>query len=126
MLVSLEGSDELPLTINEEPNIATIMVNFLIMNTPLTYNAILERLTLNALKVATSTYRMVKFSIRGRGTCYIRRYQYNSRKCYATYLKDKSIPLESFTNSLPRPKKERLNHLFSHLRTTELRVSYEQ
>lgn len=50
------------MTMRKVPNKATIMVNFLVMKTPSTYNTIIGKLIVNALKVATWTYHlMVKF-----------------------------------------------------------------
>ncbi|GMN63866.1 hypothetical protein TIFTF001_032958 [Ficus carica] len=48
----------LPITIDDGPEKATQMVEFLIADKPSVYNAILGRLTLNALKVVISTYHL--------------------------------------------------------------------
>lgn len=59
---------ELPLTMGEAPNRFTVLVNFLAIKSPSAYNAILGKPTLNALRVATSTYHlMIKFSTKSGG-----------------------------------------------------------
>ena len=56
------GSIDLPITIGTSPCQITLMVTFLIVQCPSTYNAIIGRPTLNNLRAVTSTYHLkVKF-----------------------------------------------------------------
>jgi hypothetical protein len=48
-------SIELPVTAGEHLRQKTIMVKFLLIDRPLAYNVILKRMTLNELRVVTST-----------------------------------------------------------------------
>lgn len=60
--IFLDGSTELLLTMGDFSNRPIVMVNFLVMKTLSTYNAIIGRPTLNALMATTSTYHlMMKF-----------------------------------------------------------------
>lgn len=54
-----EGIITLPLTIGNEPVSRTIMINFMIVKISITYNAILGRSNLNALRVVVSTYHLL-------------------------------------------------------------------
>ena len=56
------GSIDLPLTAGTSPCQITLMVTFLVVQCPSTYNAIIGRPTLNNLRAVTSTYHLkVKF-----------------------------------------------------------------
>lgn len=53
----------LPITIREGPRTKTVMITFMVVNLPSTYNIILSLLTLNKMKAVVSTYhRAMKFS----------------------------------------------------------------
>lgn len=49
---------ELLVTTGNHPNQAMTFINFLVVNTPSVYNVIIGCLTLNALRVVTSTYHL--------------------------------------------------------------------
>jgi hypothetical protein len=56
------GSIELPVTTEDYPTTKIIMVNFLLIDRPSAYNAILRRTALNDLKAITSTPHLkIKF-----------------------------------------------------------------
>ncbi|GMN33966.1 hypothetical protein TIFTF001_044856, partial [Ficus carica] len=60
--VRAEGVITLPVTMGEDLAQITRMVNFLVVNRPSVYNAIIGRPTLNAMRAVTSTYHlMMKF-----------------------------------------------------------------
>ncbi|RWV78923.1 hypothetical protein GW17_00060019 [Ensete ventricosum] len=52
----------LTVTISEEPQAKTLMVTFMVVNLTSTYNAIIDRSTLNKLRTVVSTFnRSMKF-----------------------------------------------------------------
>jgi hypothetical protein len=58
------GIIPLPVIAETTPRLSTIMVDFLVVDRPSAYNAIIDRLTLNKLRATTSTYHlMMKFLI---------------------------------------------------------------
>ncbi|RWV84304.1 hypothetical protein GW17_00053992 [Ensete ventricosum] len=50
------GITTLPVSIMEEPRTKTLMVPFMVVKLPSTYNAIIDRPTLNKLRAAVLTY----------------------------------------------------------------------
>ncbi|KAL2237797.1 UNVERIFIED_CONTAM: hypothetical protein Sindi_0971400 [Sesamum indicum] len=52
------GKIELPVSMGEEPKRKTLMVKFLVVDTPFTYNVILGRPGLNSFRAVISTYHM--------------------------------------------------------------------
>ncbi|XP_065008039.1 uncharacterized protein LOC135638687 [Musa acuminata AAA Group] len=100
--ISPLGTTVLPITIGEEPRAKTIMTTFMVVNLPSAYNVILDRPTLNKIKVVVSTYhRAIKFltSTGIRGT---RSDPGESRRCYlaAVTLRGKLRPTQ-----VPDPRK---------------------
>ncbi|XP_020554491.1 uncharacterized protein LOC110013115 [Sesamum indicum] len=85
--VSSLGTIELPVSMGEEPKRKTLMVKFLVVDTPFTYNVILGRLGLNSFRAVISTYHMkMKFPMEyeiGEVLCD----QKEARKCYNLSLK---------------------------------------
>ena len=58
------GVISLPMTVGDYPRQPCVMVNFLVINQPLAFNAVLDRPSLRALKAITSIYHMLmKFPI---------------------------------------------------------------
>jgi hypothetical protein len=56
------GIISLPMTVGTTPRLSTVMVDFLVVDRPSAYNAIIGRPTLNKLRATTSTYHiMMKF-----------------------------------------------------------------
>jgi hypothetical protein len=81
------GIIPLPVTAGTAPQLATVMVDFLVIDRPSTYNAIVGRPALNKLKAATSTYHlMMKFPTE-EGVGIVRGDQLAARKCYNTSMK---------------------------------------
>ncbi|KAL0400151.1 UNVERIFIED_CONTAM: hypothetical protein Sradi_2358400 [Sesamum radiatum] len=56
--VASMGTINLPVSMGEEPRRKTMMVRFLVVDTPFAYNVILGRLGLNAFKAVVSTYHL--------------------------------------------------------------------
>ena len=83
----VEGTIQLPVTIGQEPNEATQMLNFLVIKAASTYNAILGRTGLHAFKAIASSYHMkVKFPTRN-GVGEQRGDQKMARSCYVAALR---------------------------------------
>jgi hypothetical protein len=81
------GIIPLPVTAGTTPQLATMMVDFLVIDRPSAYNAIVGRPALNKLKAATSTYHlMMKFPTE-EGVRIVRGDQLAARKCYNTSMK---------------------------------------
>ncbi|XP_074346694.1 uncharacterized protein LOC141685499 [Apium graveolens] len=60
-----EGAIQLPVTIGEEPRVATQMLNFQVVKAATTYNSIMGRIEIHVFKAVPSTYHMVpKFPTR--------------------------------------------------------------
>ncbi|XP_074375108.1 uncharacterized protein LOC141716827 [Apium graveolens] len=83
----IEGAIQLPVTIGEEPREATQMLNFLVVKTASTYNAIMGRTGIHAFKVVLSTYHMVlKFPTKN-GVGEARGDQKMAHSCYVAALR---------------------------------------
>jgi hypothetical protein len=81
------GIIPLPVTAGTTPQLATVMVDFLVIDRPSAYNAIMGRPALNKLKAVTSTYHlMMKFPTE-EGVGVVRGDQLAARKCYNTSMK---------------------------------------
>ena len=76
------GAIQLPVTFGVHPTKVTQMVDFLLVNQPSAYNAIIGRPTLNALRAVVSTYHLaMKFPTRVQ-VGEVRGDQADSRQCY--------------------------------------------
>ncbi|KAL2250128.1 UNVERIFIED_CONTAM: hypothetical protein Sindi_2486500, partial [Sesamum indicum] len=63
--VTSQGTIELPVSIRDEPRRRTLMVKFLVVDTPFAYNVILGRPGLNLFRAIVSTYHLkLKFPTR--------------------------------------------------------------
>ncbi|XP_011100876.1 uncharacterized protein LOC105178990 [Sesamum indicum] len=93
-LVGLGGAEvesldtiDLPVSIGEEPKRKTLMVKFLVVDTPFTYNVILGRPCLNSFRAVVSTYHLkMKFPTQygiGEVLCD----QVEAKRCYNLSLK---------------------------------------
>jgi hypothetical protein len=81
------GIIPLPVTAGTAPTQSTVMVDFLVIDRPSAYNAIMGRPALNKLKAATSTYHlMMKFPTE-EGIGEVRGNQLAARKCYNISMK---------------------------------------
>ena len=88
--VYLVGIVSLSLTAGTAPKASTVMVDFLVVDRPSAYNAIIGRPRLNKLKVATSTYHlMIKFPTKRR-VGEVRGDQLAAMRCYNTSMKKAS------------------------------------
>jgi hypothetical protein len=100
------GIIPLLVTAGTVPRLSTVMVDFLVINRPSAYNAIVGRPTLNKLKAATSTYHlMMKFPME-EGVGVVRDDQLTSRKCYNIAMKNASNPTTLIVASVSEAKGE--------------------
>ncbi|KAL0453598.1 UNVERIFIED_CONTAM: hypothetical protein Slati_1337900 [Sesamum latifolium] len=80
--VASMGTIDLPLLMGEEPKRRTIIVRFLVVDTPFAYNVILGRPGLNLFRAVVSTYHQkMKFPTKN-GTGEVSYDQREARKCY--------------------------------------------
>ncbi|KAF5465239.1 hypothetical protein F2P56_015264 [Juglans regia] len=76
------GTITLSVSAGSAPCMASVMVEFLVVNAPLSYNAIIGKPTLNSLRAMTSTYHLkMKFST-PLGVGKIRGEQVLAHECY--------------------------------------------
>ena len=77
-----EGIINLPLTVGEKPNRATVCVDFVVIKRQSPFNAIMGRPTLMALKAIMSMHHLaLKFPTES-GVGIVRGSQYEARNCY--------------------------------------------
>ena len=81
------GSIQLVLTLGDPPCQATTTVRFLIMDAPSTYNILLGRPSLNAIRAIPSTYHMVLKFPTANGAGMVRGDQRIARECYSALMK---------------------------------------
>ena len=80
------GIVTLPITVGTHPKTVSKTVDFLVVNCPSAYNAIIGRPTLNRLRAVTSTYHLLlKFPIE-HGIGEVRGDQVTARECYLASL----------------------------------------
>ena len=85
------GSIQLELTLGDPPCQATTAVKFLIVDAPSTYNMLLGRPSLNAIKAIPSAYHMmIKFPTAG-GVGMVLGDQRVARECYSASMKQKAV-----------------------------------
>ena len=85
------GSVQLVLTLGDPPCQATTTVRFLIVDAPLTYNMLLCRPCLNAIRVVLSAYHMVIKFLTANGVGMVRRNQRIARECYSASMKKNTV-----------------------------------
>ena len=84
------GSIQLVLTLGDPPCQATTTASFFIVDAPSTYNMLLGRPSLNAIKAIPSAYHMIKFpTVSGVGM--VRGDQRVARECYSASMKQKAV-----------------------------------
>jgi hypothetical protein len=81
------GIIPLPVMVGTAPRISIVMVDFLVINRPSAYNAIMGRPALNKLRAATSTYHLIKKFPTEEGAGEVRGDQLTARKCYNLSMK---------------------------------------
>ncbi|XP_022897676.1 uncharacterized protein LOC111411368 [Olea europaea var. sylvestris] len=87
-----EGTVELSVTLGTYPATVVIVTNFLVVKTPMAYNAIYNRPFLNAAGVVPSTYHQIMKFPTSKGIGSMRGDQHASRKCYVDSIQAKSPP----------------------------------
>jgi hypothetical protein len=84
------GIISLPVTVGTTPRLSTVMVDFLVIDRPSAYNAIVGQPALNKLRAVTSTYHlMMKFPTE-KGVGVVRGDQLAARRCYNISMKKAS------------------------------------
>ena len=108
------GSIQLVLTLGEPQCQATTTVRFLIVDAPSAYNVLLDRPSLNAIKVIPSAYHMViKFPTTNE-VGMVRGDQRVARECYSASMKQKQVDciyvdeldMRDKVNARPEPSEE--------------------
>ena len=108
------GSIQLVLTLGHPPCQATTTVRFLIVDAPSSYNMLLGKPSLNAIKVIPSTYHMmIKFPTTSR-VGMVRGDQRVAKECYLASVKQKAVDniyldeldMRDEVNTRPEPSKE--------------------
>ena len=77
----------LPVTLGTEPRQATTILTFVVVRVPSTYNAILDRPSLNALQAVISTFHLLMKFLTPNGTGEDQADQMIARQCYSASLK---------------------------------------
>ncbi|KAM2115785.1 hypothetical protein ACFX1R_009547 [Malus domestica] len=94
------GSIHLPFTIGTCPYIATITINFLVVDFPMAYNVIFGRTCINDLKTMVSTYMLLMKFLTPYGNGYIREDQLSVRSCYNISVKQQHLLVPNETLSI--------------------------
>ncbi|XP_058099689.1 uncharacterized protein LOC131244036 [Magnolia sinica] len=102
-----EGAISLSVTAGEGRNQVTLLVDFLVVNTPSAYNAILGRPSLNSMRAVVSTYHlMMKFPALG-GIEYLRGDQREGQRCYSVAFR-KGVVKQALTVNMLDPRERTL------------------
>ncbi|KAL2226476.1 UNVERIFIED_CONTAM: hypothetical protein Sindi_2006300 [Sesamum indicum] len=109
--VSSLGTIKLPMSMGDEPKRKTLMVKFLVVDTPFAYNVILGRPSLNSFRAVISTYHMkMKFPIEyGIGEVSCDRKE--AKKCYKLSLKGESEQKKRKIKEDAEPRPYEAEHL---------------
>ena len=91
-----EGTIKLAVTLREPPQMATVMIDFLVVKCPSVFNRVLGRPLLKVLKVVTSIHCLIMKLPTVVGVSQVRGRQRNSRECY-----NKSLELAEMEPELP-------------------------
>ncbi|KAK6146452.1 hypothetical protein DH2020_020321 [Rehmannia glutinosa] len=94
-VVEPEGIITLPLIAGDRPQQATVMIDFLVVRVPSSYNVILGRPGLNKMRAIVSTYHMLMQFPTKHGVGRVRGDQGVARQCYVTSLKGKTKSSET-------------------------------
>ena len=85
------GSIQLVLTLGDPPCQATTTVRFLIVDAPSTYNVLLGKPSLNAIRAIPSAYHMVIKFPTANGVGMVQGDQRVARECYSASMKQKAV-----------------------------------
>ena len=85
------GSIQLVLTLGDPPCQATTTMRFLIVGAPSAYNILLDKPSLNAMRVVPSAYHMVIKFPTANGVGMVRGDQRIARECYSASMKQKAV-----------------------------------
>ena len=85
------GSIQLVLTLGDPPCQATTTVRFLIVDAPSSYNILLDRPSLNAIRAIPSAYHIIIKFPTANGVEMVRGDQCIARECYSASMKQKAI-----------------------------------
>ncbi|KAM1481228.1 hypothetical protein ACFX2I_028277 [Malus domestica] len=99
-IVQLLGSIHLPFTIGTGPYIATITINFLVVDCPTVYSVIFGHTGINDLKAMVSTHMLLMKFPTPYGNGYIRGDQLSARSCYNTSVKQQHLLVPKETLSI--------------------------
>jgi hypothetical protein len=86
------GIIPLPVIAGTAPKLSTVMVDFLVINQPSAYNAIMGRPVLNKLRAETLTYHLIMKFPTEEGVGVVRGDQLAARRCYNISMKKISDP----------------------------------
>ena len=108
------GSVQLVLTLGDPPCQATTTVRFLIVDAPSTYNMLLGKPSLNAIRVVPSAYHMVIKFPTANGVGMVRGNQRITRECYSLSMKQHTVDniymdelnMRDEVTTRPRPSEE--------------------
>ncbi|KAL2248312.1 UNVERIFIED_CONTAM: Retrovirus-related Pol polyprotein from transposon [Sesamum indicum] len=81
------GTLDLPVLMGDEPRRKTLMVKFLVVDTPFAYNVILGRPALNSFRAVVCTYHLKMKFLTNAGVGEVRCDKEEARKCYNLSLK---------------------------------------
>ncbi|KAL2238352.1 UNVERIFIED_CONTAM: Transposon Ty3-G Gag-Pol polyprotein [Sesamum indicum] len=109
------GTIELPVSIGDEPRRRTLMVKFLVVETPFAYNVILGRPGLNSFRAIVSTYHLrMKFPTPA-GIGEVACDQKEARRCYNLSVKKETVERKrKFEESLANKNEERITPIDEH------------
>ncbi|XP_011083383.1 uncharacterized protein LOC105165928 [Sesamum indicum] len=114
----------LPVSMDEEPKCKTLMVKFLVVDTPFAYNVILGRPGLNLFRAVISTYHMkIKFPTEN-GIGEVACNQKEARKCYKLWLKRESGQKKRKVGEDAEPRPYETEHM-KPMTNTRLCSSYK-
>ncbi|KAL2248398.1 UNVERIFIED_CONTAM: hypothetical protein Sindi_2692100 [Sesamum indicum] len=109
-VVSL-GMIELPVSMGDEPRCRTMIVKFLVVENPFTYNVILGKPRLNSFRAVVSTYDMkIKFPT-DNGVGEVSCDRKEARKCYNLAVKGGSEQKKRKVVENPEPRPYEANHM---------------
>ena len=100
------GIISLPLIAGTASKVSTVMVDFLVVDRPSVYNAIIGRPGLNKLRAATSTYHLMKKFLTEEGVREVKGDQLIARTCYNISMKKVLDPTTLTVASIAEVKGE--------------------